>query len=88
MTKKIIIASVLAWIAGIGSVLSCEVCERNQPKMLRGIVHGQGPDSQWDYLIIGAVAVIVVITIYLSVKYLVKPGEKGEQHIKRTFLDE
>ncbi|WP_270088006.1 hypothetical protein [Sphingobacterium sp. SYP-B4668] len=65
---------------------ACPVCERNQPKLLRGLVHGAGPESQWDYIIIGLVAVMVLITIYFSLKWLVRPGEASESHIKRTVL--
>lgn len=70
-----------------GTLMACPVCERNQPKVLKGIVHGAGPDSQWDYLIITAVAVIVVLTLFFSVKWLIKPGERNDNHIKRTILN-
>ncbi|MGS4344509.1 hypothetical protein ACKUSY_02705 [Myroides odoratus] len=66
----------------------CPVCERNQPKLLKGVVHGAGPDSQWDYLIIGIIAIIVVLTLFFSVKWLIKPGERQPNHIKRTVLNE
>lgn len=67
---------------------ACPVCERNQPKVFKGIVHGSGPDSQWDYWIIGLVAIAVVLTLFFSVKWLIKPGEREENHIKRTVLNE
>ncbi len=67
---------------------ACPVCERNQPKLLKGVVHGAGPDSQWDYLIIGIIAIIVVLTLFFSVKWLIKPGERQHNHIKRTVLNE
>lgn len=85
---KRIISLLMIWMAGIEVLLACPVCERNQPKILRGVVHGQGPESQWDYPIIFGVIIIVLITAYLSVKWLVRPGEHNKQHIKRTVLED
>lgn len=65
---------------------ACSVCEKQQPGMLRGITHGTGPQSNWDYVIIWAIAVIVVATLFFSIKWLIWPGEKSGDHIKRTIL--
>ncbi len=67
--------------------MACPMCEANQPKVLKGITHGQGPASNWDYLIISVVAIIVVLTLFYSVKWLLKPGEKSGDHIKRFILN-
>lgn len=69
------------------SVQACPVCEKQQPKLLRGITHGAGPQSSWDYLIVWATVIIVAITLLLSVWYLVKPGEKNINHIKRVVIN-
>ncbi|WP_353128903.1 DUF6019 family protein [Parapedobacter pyrenivorans] len=66
---------------------ACPVCERQQPRVLRGVVHGAAPDSGWDYIIVGVIAIIVLITLYFSVKWLVRPGEGVPNHIKRNVLD-
>lgn len=68
-------------------VFSCPVCERNQPKVLRGITHGAGPESKWDYVIIWITVGIVLGTLFFSVKWLIRPGEKSERHIKRFILN-
>jgi hypothetical protein len=68
-------------------VFACDVCERNQPKLLKGITHGAGPESEWDYLIVSVTAIIVLSTLYFSVKWLIRPGEKSNQHIKRFILN-
>lgn len=65
---------------------ACPVCERNQPKALRGIVHGSGPDSNWDYVGIWITILIAVITLFFSIKWLIKPGEKNLDHIKYSIL--
>ena len=69
------------------SVFACEVCERDQPKAFRGIVHGAGPDSNWDYVSIGITAIIVVLTLIYSIKWLIKPNEKNTDHIKYSILN-
>ena len=69
------------------SVFACEVCERNQPKAFRGIIHGAGPDSNWDYVSIGITAIIVVLTLIYSIKWLIKPNEKNTDHIKYSILN-
>lgn len=82
--KRIVIALVLA----VGPIASfaCEVCKKRQPKPLRGITHGAGPDSNWDYLIIALVAAIVVVSLVYSVKWLIRPGERDAAHIKNSIL--
>ncbi len=67
---------------------ACPVCDQRQPKLLRGITHGTGPDSNWDYLIISVMGAIVLVTLYYSVKWLLAPGEKSASHIKRFILDD
>ncbi len=69
------------------SAYSCPVCDAQQPKILRGITHGAGPQSKWDLLIVAVAAVIVIATLFFSLKWLLSPGEKGEKHIKRLVLN-
>ncbi|HEY9562110.1 MAG TPA: hypothetical protein VIR29_15115 [Anseongella sp.] len=69
------------------AALACDVCEKNQPKALRGISHGTGPDSQWDMIIIAIAAVIVLLTLIWSVRYLVRPGETAPGHIKNIVVE-
>ncbi len=67
--------------------LACPVCEKQQPKILQGVTHGGGPQSNWDYLIIGTAALIVLATLFFSIKWLVRPGEKPRSHIKYLILN-
>ncbi len=69
------------------ATFACEVCERNQPKALQGIVHGAGPDSNWDYVSIGITAIIAIITLIFSIKWLIKPNENNTDHIKYSILN-
>lgn len=66
---------------------ACPVCQRNQPKIIRGIVHGSGPDSNWDYVSIWITILIAVIALFFSVKWIIKPGEKNSDHIKYSILN-
>ena len=69
-------------------LFACEVCERNQPEPLKGITHGIGPTGNIDYIIIGISSLIVGASLFLSIKYLVKPKEKNADHIKNIVLNE
>lgn len=66
---------------------ACPTCEKAQPKIFRGITHGAGPDSNWDYLIIGFTAIIVLYCGYITVSRLIKPNEMQKEHIKNAFLN-
>jgi hypothetical protein len=82
--KKIIIT--LLAVALYDASFACEVCKKQQPKVLRGITHGAGPQSNWDYVIVVAIAIVVVVTLFYSVKWLIKPGEHQADHIKHSIL--
>jgi len=76
-----------AFIFSTIGAFACPVCEKQQPAMLKGISHGTGPQSNWDMVIIWVTIVLVALTLYFSIKFLVRPGEKSETHIKRFILD-
>lgn len=42
---------------------------------------------EWTMVVLVS-SVIVAITFYLAVLYLVRPGEHDDEHIKRQILDE
>jgi hypothetical protein len=69
------------------SANACPACEKQQPEVLRGLVHGQGPDGNMDYIIVAIAVLIVVITLYYSLLWLIRPGEKSPHHIKKIVLN-
>jgi hypothetical protein len=69
------------------SLYACDVCKENQPKVLANITHGTGPSGDQDYVIIWTAVVIVTITLLMSIKYLVRPGEQDAGHIKQSILN-
>ena len=83
--KRLLLLLILSF-SYIG-IFACPVCEKQQPAMLKGISHGTGPQSSWDMVIIWVTIVIVALTLYFSIKFLVRPGEKSETHIKRFILN-
>ncbi len=66
---------------------ACEVCKKQQPEVLRGIAHGAGPQSDWDYVIIGITVLIVLASLFYTIKWIVRPGEKERSHIKYRILN-
>ncbi len=78
---------VFVFIAIANFAFACDACKLQQPKITKNITHGTGPDGNMDWLIVGIVGIITLITLYYSVKFLVKPGEKDKKHIKYSFLE-
>lgn len=75
-------------LLGPVKLAACEACKLQQPKITQGITHGAGPGSGWDWFIVGVVALITLLTLFYSVKYLARPGEKDMDHIKyRIFMN-
>ncbi|MBU0942257.1 MAG: hypothetical protein KKD36_12600 [Bacteroidetes bacterium] len=68
------------------AIYACPMCEKQQPKILRGIAHGAGPESNLDYVIVWTMVAFVIITLFFSLKYLIKPKENEKNHIKRNHL--
>lgn len=83
--KKAIIVVLLLITSAIG--WPCPTCKRQQNGPLGGIIHGGSPQNEWDYLIISVMLVIVLATLFFSVKWLIRPGEKERNHIKRVILN-
>lgn len=83
--KKIILSLllILPWIAAV----ACPACEKQQPKWLRGITHGTGPSGPMDMILVWFMIAVVVVTAFFSIKWLIKPGEKSTEHIKRLILN-
>lgn len=42
----------------------------------------------WDYAIVAIAIVVLVLSLFLSIKYLIRPGEKEGNHIKKKILDD
>lgn len=86
MKSKIFLTLFLA-VLMVVPIFACEVCKAQQPKVFRGVIHGTGPEGAVDWIILGVSALIVLVTLILSIKFLVKPGEKNPDHIKYIVLD-
>ncbi len=83
--KKVILFTI--FILSQIIVLACPACEKQQPKLLKGITHGAGPGGNWDYVIVAIAVAIVLFTLFFSVKWLIRPGEQSQNHIKRLILN-
>ena len=84
--KKILIALSLVPLSLIAN--ACPVCERAKAKTVFGsITHGAGPTSNWDYLAVVIAIISVMLTLIFTIKYLVKPNEKNNDHIKYSILN-
>ena len=82
-------SKILLWVALILPTfrsLACEVCSKNQPRGFENITHGTGPQGNTDYLIVAIALVFVIAALSLSLRYLIRPGEKATDHIKHQIL--
>lgn len=68
------------------AVIACEVCQKQQPDIFRGITHGAGPQSGWDYVAVWCTVIIVAISFFYAVKFTLHPGERERDHIKRSIF--
>lgn len=85
--KKIRSLLLLLFLTGLSvTSYACEVCRERQPAGWKGISHGTGPQGNTDLVIIWGAVAIVGVTLFLSVKYLVKPQESAPDHIKNRIL--
>lgn len=68
-------------------LIACPVCERaNKKKLFGSFGHGIGPQSNWDYVWVWIMIIITVITLFYTIKYLVKPNESDKKHIKYSIF--
>lgn len=86
--KKLTLLIFLLIDSGWQVLLACEVCKSNQPKVLENVTHGAGPSGMIDYVITWSAIILVCITLFLSIKYLIRPQENNPDHIKNIVLNE
>jgi phage shock protein PspC (stress-responsive transcriptional regulator) len=82
-----LLAIIVAGFITASSLYACPACEKAQPRIFRGITHGIGPESRWDYLIVLVAVTITVLAAFYSIKWLIHPGEAGAGHIKYFILN-
>ncbi len=83
--KKLLLIVLTGLFGSIAA--ACPVCEKQQAEILGGFTHGAGPESRWDYLIVSVAVIIVAVTLFYSLKWLFRPGERSQSHIKHFILD-
>lgn len=85
--KRLIIFLMILLLGMPLNVLACEVCENRQPEILKGVTHGIGPQDNLDYIITWGAVVIVGVTLFFSIKFLVRPKESNPDHIKNIVVE-
>jgi len=70
-----------------GKSAACEVCQNNQPKGLQNVTHGTGPQGTVDFIIIWSAVAIVAVTLFFSLKFLIRPKENSPGHIKNIVVE-
>lgn len=86
--KKVLSVFTVLFFLGNKISWACDVCQKNQPAGFQNITHGPGPSGMVDYIIIWTGVIIVAATLYLSLKYLIRPKENNPDHIKNIVRNE
>jgi hypothetical protein len=84
--KKLIIILLLAIVKF--DVSACDACKKQQAKLLQGLSHGPGPGSNWDYVIVAIMTIVTLYVLVATIKCMVKPSEKNEQHVKWMIFND
>ncbi len=84
--KSFLLTLALVLVANVGT-FACEACNQNQPKILRNITHGSGPQSNWDYFVVISMVLITVYTLYATIRcFVTRKTENKYNDIKNTIL--
>jgi len=46
------------------------------------------PAGIWEYVIVAIAGMVFAISLYLCIKYFVRPGEGDKDHIKKRILED
>lgn len=83
--KNIVCITAALFINAIAT--ACDLCKAKQPKGFENITHGEGPEGNFDYVIMLVALLIVGFTLIMSIKYLIRPNEDNKRHIKHFVLN-
>lgn len=83
---KSFLLTVLLLVTANVSTFACEACNVNQPKILRNITHGGGPQSNWDYFVVIMMVLITIYTLFATIRCLINPKESKYNHVKNEIL--
>ena len=76
--KRKIFALLVTLLAALPA-LACPLCAKNQPKGFANITHGVGPGGPFDYVVLYGSIAVVVLTLGLFVRFLVRPEGRRNQ---------
>lgn len=85
MKPRLPLLMVILLLGRVGG-FACEICGAQQPEILRGLTHGAGPQGNFDYVIVAVTIGIVLFALGYAIKFVVRPGEREADHIKRIVL--
>lgn len=46
------------------------------------------PTGIWEYVIVAFAIVVFLVSLYLCIKFFLRPGEEENTHIKKKILDD
>ena len=86
--KTKLISTGFFWFIALASLMACPVCDKRQPKGFAGITHGTGPESAFDYWMLYGSMAVVVLTLLLFVRFMIRPETRAMNRLKQQhFID-
>ncbi|MBC8156528.1 MAG: hypothetical protein H7Z72_26900 [Bacteroidetes bacterium] len=79
--------TILGWLLTTVA-LACPICDKRQPKGFAGITHGTGPEGAFDYWMLYGSIAVVVLTLLLFVRFMIRPETRAMYRLKQQhFID-
>ena len=65
------------------SLIACPLCKKRQPTGFANITHGTGPEGAFDYWMLYGSIGIVVVTLLLFIRFMIKPETAAMRRLKQ-----
>lgn len=71
------------WIIAANLLTACPLCKKRQPVGFADITHGTGPESVFDYWMLYGSIGVVILTLFLFIRFTIKPETAAMRHSKQ-----
>ena len=82
--KTNLIMAALCWLIATTSLAACPLCEKRQPAGFANITHGTGPQEAFDYWMLYGSIGIVILTLLLFIRFIIRPETAAMHHLKQN----
>jgi hypothetical protein len=76
---KTSLTTLFFWLVMLTSLIACPLCEKRQPAGFANITHGTGPEGAFDYWMLYGSIGVVIGTLLLFIRFLIRPDRRTAQ---------